>query len=396
MLKQSFIVSTLAALTLAGCSGTSSTDAASTTATDITVERGPVEGATVTDANGQLAQYMGQARYRFTSTPAYPITAEGGYIDINRNGIIEAGEVKLQYRLEAQQGEVMTVVTTLASNTQIRAMLQEEFGLSDEEIESATPGMNQTIAAISDEAYAYSLENNLSTMNLSEEQALQIQERIHARIAMYEENNQSISELENALMNQLGVERITESELPGIQYALREALHTDMNHTEHNQSVEQLQTMINNMPEANLTDLQKESLIFMLEEEKMARDVYAYLYEVWDMDIFSNIASSEQQHMNAVLLLLEKYELEVPSTLDSRGGFENAELQALYDQLTAKGELSLTDAMEVGVTIEEVDIADLNALLETELPEDLVLVYEHLLNGSYHHLDAFSSHLDTE
>lgn len=396
MLKQSFIVSTLAALILAGCSGTSSTDAASSSTTDITVERGPVEGATVTDANGQVAKFMGQARYRFSSTPTYPIIAEGGYIDINRNGVIEAGEVKLQYKLEAQQGEVITVVTTLARNTQVRAMLQEAFGLSEEEIESATPGTNKKIAAISDAAYAYSVENNLSAINLSEEQALQIEERIHARIATYEENGQSISALENALMNQLKVERITESELPGIRQELREALHTEMNSAMQDQTVEQLQMRIGAAPEANLTDLQKESLIFMVEEEKLARDVYEYLYELWGVDIFSNIASSEQQHMNAVLLLLEKYELEPPSTLDSRGVFENSELQALYDQLTAKGELSLIGAMEVGVTIEETDIADLNALLDTELPEDLALVYGNLLNGSYHHLEAFHSHLDTE
>lgn len=392
MLKQSFIVSTLAALILAGCSGTSATDAVSSSTTDITVERGPVDGATVTDANGQLAQYMGQARYRFTAKPAYPISAQGGYIDINRNGTIEAGEVKLQYKLEAQQGEVVTVVTTLASNTQVRAMLKEEFGLNDMQIDTATPGTDKTIAAISDEAYAYCLENNLSTMNLSEEQALQIQERIHARIAMYEENTQSVSEFENALMNQLGVKRITESELPGIQQELRVAQQNGMN-TEHNQTAGELQTMIDSIPAADLTALQKEGLIFMVEEEKLARDVYENLYAAWGVNIFANIASSEQQHMNAVILLLEKYELEIPATLESRGVFENSELQALYDRLIATGALSLTDAIEVGVTIEEVDIADLNKILETDLPEDLELVYEHLLNGSYNHLEAFNSHL---
>ena len=392
MLKQSFIVSTLAALILAGCSGTSSTDTVSSSVTDLTVERGPVEGALVTDANGQLAQYMGQARYRFTSAPTYPISAEGGYIDINRNGTIEAGEVKLQYKLEAQQGDVVTVVTTLASNTQVRAMLKEEFSLSDTQIDTATPGTNDTIAAISDEAYAYCLENNLSTMNLSLEQTLQIQEHIHARIAMYEESTQGMSEFENALMNELGVERITESELPGIRQELREALQIGMN-TEHNQTLEQLRTMIDSIPAANLTELQKEDLIFMVEEEKLARDVYENLYAAWGIDIFANIASSEQQHMNAVLLLSEKYELDTPTTLESRGVFENSDLQALYDQLVAKGALSLTDAIEVGVTIEEVDIADLNTLLETDLPEDLELVYEHLLNGSYNHLEAFNSHL---
>ncbi|HEO98548.1 MAG: DUF2202 domain-containing protein [Campylobacterales bacterium] len=392
MLKQSFIVSTLAALVLAGCSGTSSTDTETSSETEITVERGPVEGATVTDANGQLAQYMGQSRYRFSTKPAFPINAEGGYIDINRNGTIEAGEVKLQYKLEAQQGEVVTVVTTLASNTQVRAMLKEEFGLNDTQIDTATPGTNKAIAAISDEAYAYCLENNLSTMNLSEEQALQIQERIHARIAMYEESTRSVSELENVLMNELRVKRITESELSGIRQELREAQQKGMN-TEHNQTLEQLQTMIDSIPAADLTALQKADLIYLVEEEKLARDVYEYLYAAWGVDIFANIASSEQQHMNTVLLLSEKYELDIPTTLESRGVFENSELQALYDQLIAKGALSLTDAIEVGVAIEEVDIADLNKILDTDLPEDLALAYEHLLNGSYHHLEAFNSHL---
>lgn len=392
MLKQSFIVSTLAALILAGCSGTSSTDALPSSTTDITVERGPVDGATVTDADGQIAQYMGQARYRFTSTPTYPISVEGGYIDINRNGSIEVGEVKLQYKLEAQQGEVVTAVTTLASNTQVRAMLKEEFGLNDTQIDTATPGTDKTIAAISDEAYAYCLENNLSTMNLSEEQALQIQERIHVRIAMYKESTQSVSEFENALMNKLGVKRITESELPGIREELREAQQKGMN-TEHNQTVEQIQTMIDSIPAADLTTLQKEDLLYMVEEEKLARDVYEYLYAEWGVDTFSNIASSEQRHMNTVLLLLEKYQLEIPLTLESRGVFENSELQTLYDQFIAKGALSLTDALEVGVTIEEVDLADLNELLETDLPKDIELVYEHLLNGSYNHLEAFNSYL---
>ena len=43
---------------------------------------------------------------------------------------------------------------------------------------------------------------------------------------------------------------------------------------------------------------------------------------------------------------------------------------------------------------DEVDIADLTEILATELPEDLELVYENLLKGSYNHLDAFQAQLD--
>ena len=35
-----------------------------------------------------------------------------------------------------------------------------------------------------------------------------------------------------------------------------------------------------------LTDQEKSDLIFMREEEKLARDVYIYLYDKYDMNIF--------------------------------------------------------------------------------------------------------------
>ncbi len=44
----------------------------------------------------------------------------------------------------------------------------------------------------------------------------------------------------------------------------------------------------------------KETLIFMREEEKMARDVYRVLGEQWGVDVFNNISQSKQKHMNAI------------------------------------------------------------------------------------------------
>ena len=54
-------------------------------------------------------------------------------------------------------------------------------------------------------------------------------------------------------------------------------------------------------------------LLFMREEEKLARDVYLELFDEWGLRVFENIAESEQKHMDAVLYLLGKYGLEDPA-----------------------------------------------------------------------------------
>ena len=76
-----------------------------------------------------------------------------------------------------------------------------------------------------------------------------------------------------------------------------------------------------------------ESLYFMAEEEKLARDVYLELFDRWGSKSFYNISQSEQQHINAVTNLLERSGQSLPSTLNSLGEFENQELQNLFNEL---------------------------------------------------------------
>ena len=73
--------------------------------------------------------------------------------------------------------------------------------------------------------------------------------------------------------------------------------------------------------------------------------MYSYLYQQWNLAIFNNIASSEQHHMDSIRELLVRYDLEDPSSAQA-GVFENADLQALYNQLIAQGSQSL----EAGIT----------------------------------------------
>ena len=69
------------------------------------------------------------------------------------------------------------------------------------------------------------------------------------------------------------------------------------------------------------------SLLYMLEEEKLARDVYTHLYEKWETKQFGNIKESEQTHVEKVQELLDKNK--IPYQVLPQGKFNNQELQKL-------------------------------------------------------------------
>ena len=129
-------------------------------------------------------------------------------------------------------------------------------------------------------------------------------------------------------------------------------------------------------------------LLFMREEEKLARDVYNQLYTIWGQPIFKNIAASEQTHMDQIKYLLNRYGLTDPAL--APGQFTDPNLQALYNQLIAQGSLSQADALNVGALIEKTDIADLQTHLAQTDQADIQLVYNNLMNASYNHLAAFT------
>ena len=148
------------------------------------------------------------------------------------------------------------------------------------------------------------------------------------------------------------------------------------------------------LPIENMSEDEIDGLVFMREEEKLARDVYTTLYEKWSLPIFSNIAQSEQTHTEAVKNILDKYNLDDPVTDDLVGIFVNEALQNLYNDLTVQGMSSIEDALIVGATIEDLDISDLLVQLEKTDNQDITFVYENLLRGSRNHLRAFISLLE--
>ncbi|HNU14256.1 MAG TPA: DUF2202 domain-containing protein [Chitinophagaceae bacterium] len=154
-----------------------------------------------------------------------------------------------------------------------------------------------------------------------------------------------------------------------------------------------LNSQVNNLPSEPLNTDERTTLSFMREEEKLARDVYIFLYNKWALTIFNNISSSEQSHMNAVVQLLSKYNLPDPVGSNGYGIFSNPVLQNLYTQLTTQGSVSLPDALKVGATIEDLDIYDLTIALTKVDNQDITLVYNNLVKGSRNHLRSFYSNI---
>ena len=138
---------------------------------------------------------------------------------------------------------------------------------------------------------------------------------------------------------------------------------------------------------------QAEGIIYMREEEKLARDVYLAMYDAWGIRTFANIARAEQKHMDAVGLLIESQGLVDPAKDTKRGEFMNPDLAALYTSLVELGSQSPQDALTVGAIIEDLDISDLDAyLLRTDDPYAKV-VYTNLLKGSENHMRSFARQL---
>lgn len=140
-----------------------------------------------------------------------------------------------------------------------------------------------------------------------------------------------------------------------------------------------------------LTQQEKDAIVYMREEEKLARDVYDSMYAKWSGNPFGNIRQSEQVHMNRMKALITNYHLQDPvnQTGDVHGKFVSSLMQKYYNELTASGSQSLIAALQVGAKIEELDIADLEERIKHAKQEYIISSFEFLKMASHNHLRAF-------
>lgn len=161
-------------------------------------------------------------------------------------------------------------------------------------------------------------------------------------------------------------------------------------------------------------------LVFMREEEKLARDVYLTLSSLYpDASVFQSIGEgSEQTHTDVIRDKLDDYDIEDPNPgtnqlPSSIGIFTGDEFGAYFTEkymlLINKGSQSELDALYVGAFIEELDMHDIvecpkiivatdNDITDCglnytdELP--LINTYSSLVDGSQNHLRAFVGQIE--
>ncbi|MEJ2501159.1 MAG: DUF2202 domain-containing protein, partial [Campylobacterales bacterium] len=139
-----------------------------------------------------------------------------------------------------------------------------------------------------------------------------------------------------------------------------------------------------------LSEEKKDKLFYIFQEEKVARDIYITLGELYpEENTFAMIQLSEQRHIEAAGTLCDTYGVDTSYVnLDFVGQFELPLLQQLYDTCVEQGSISKLDALKVGELIELTDIDDLESAM-VGMPQDVVNVFSNLKAGSLNHLDAF-------
>ncbi len=138
------------------------------------------------------------------------------------------------------------------------------------------------------------------------------------------------------------------------------------------------------------------SLRYMIEEEKLAGDVYRSFGNLYPtIRPFQNIPRSEDTHVAALLGQANAIGLDVGDlTSLAAGQYQNQALQSLFGSLVAQGSTSSFAALTVGKNIEILDIADLTAARSlVPFGSPLYAVYGNLMNASNNHLNAFNNWL---
>jgi hypothetical protein len=86
--------------------------------------------------------------------------------------------------------------------------------------------------------------------------------------------------------------------------------------------------MIANIEKQDVNAIEIDLLEKQYEEEMMANELYMSFYEKYGVQTFKNIADSEARHMKAVQSLLDRYDIETPTSYEH--------IQELYEELKEK------------------------------------------------------------
>ena len=148
---------------------------------------------------------------------------------------------------------------------------------------------------------------------------------------------------------------------------------------------------LNLVTPATPTTLSANDLVFAIEEERVAHDIYVAASAKWNLRVFANIAAAEIRHEAALTQLAATAGVQPPAA--QPGVYATADLQALHDQLSSLVNESVTGALRAGALIEETNIVDLRRMAARATDDASRAVLANLERASANHLAAFVRNL---
>lgn len=149
---------------------------------------------------------------------------------------------------------------------------------------------------------------------------------------------------------------------------------------------------------SQLSDAEVNGILSLREEEKVAYDVYTFMFEKYESKVFKNIAENEKNHMDKIKELIDQYNLNDPLSgiADQKGTFSNKKMQSLYEEMIMSGNYGLLDALRAAARFEENDIVDLRNYMSTASDQTVINTYINLESGSQDHLRALVKDIKEE
>jgi len=133
------------------------------------------------------------------------------------------------------------------------------------------------------------------------------------------------------------------------------------------------------------------AVLYLIEQEKLARDLYGVLDTIWVTDVFNRMANKELQHMDKLSAVAAEFMIDVPNHFNEYkpGQFVNEDLRNLYIDLLFNANFSLEDAYRACANLEERKIMNLRTALKEPNFDLETTTYKTLLIGSEDNLKFF-------
>jgi len=110
------------------------------------------------------------------------------------------------------------------------------------------------------------------------------------------------------------------------------------------------------MPKDDISDAQKQNLLYLYEKEKMIRDTLLILYKKYKYGFMPYIATLTQQHLFILEQFFKKYGITIPKDIEFVGKFDNISIQQEYQKL-------LTESLKDKKTAAKLSVRFMNDLV---------------------------------